>query len=94
MKYFITWVPGTWKSTIWKLLESKGFTYIDVDDEKDLASWYNQNNDKVPPIEHADDSWYGLHDWYWDAKVLEEYLVITQKNMFLYVVWLQIKQKI
>lgn len=75
MKYFITGVPGTGKSTIGKLLENKGYKFIDSDHEPGLASWYEkETNKKVDSNPDADGEWFSKHDWNWDRKKIEEIL--------------------
>lgn len=83
MKYFITGVPGTGKTTIGKLLQEKGHFFVDVDYEPGLSSWYDQDGNKVSNKPDADADWYSKHDWYWDKKSLENLLSKhTDKHIF------------
>ncbi len=75
MKYFITGTPGSGKTTVGKLLEEKGYKFVDVDHEPGFANWFNKETGSVvPPNPNADTLWYSQHDWNWDRKALQNLL--------------------
>jgi len=75
MRYFITGTPGSGKTTIGKLLQEKGYGFVDSDHTPGLARWYNdKTGEAVPPNPTEDAEWYRQHSWNWDREKLKELL--------------------
>ena len=75
MNYFITGSPGVGKSTIGKLLQEKGYKFIDVDQVLELARWYNKKSGRLVTSNKENNAdWYEEHDWNWDRSVLKRLL--------------------
>lgn len=72
--YYITGATGTGKSTIRKVLQSKGYIAHDVD-EDGFAAFYNKTTGKVEdrPTDHAlrTKEWYANHEWRLSLKAVE-----------------------
>jgi len=85
MKYFITGIPGSGKTTVGKLLEKRGYVFADSDHAPGLANWFNQKTgNKVLPNPNEDADWYREHSWNWNRKNLESLLnKYGEKTIFL-----------
>lgn len=75
MKYLLTGIPGTGKSTIGKILEYYGFKFVDSDDEPNLAGWVNsKTGERADRVLNADAQWYEDHSWNLDLVKLKSIL--------------------
>ncbi|MDY0097469.1 MAG: AAA family ATPase [Candidatus Dojkabacteria bacterium] len=85
MRYFITGTPGSGKTTIGKLLQEKGYAFVDSDHAPGLANWYNDAIGEVVPSNTKEDAeWYRHHSWNWDREELKKLLdAYKEKDVFL-----------
>lgn len=75
MKYLLTGIPGTGKTTVGNILKDSGFKFIDSDTEPKLAHWVNsETGEHTDPVDNADASWYETHSWNLDLVRLAEIL--------------------
>lgn len=82
MKYLITGVSASGKTTVASLLRKHGYTVYDGDKVSGLGHWVDSagKSVKVPPRLTSD--WIRRHSWNWERKHIERMLE-TDKTVFL-----------
>ena len=83
MKCLITGVTGSGKSTVGKILKSKGYKVIEIDDEPGLAEWIHKNTGQIGEYKRGIGAkWVDEHEWLLNISKLRELLAKATQPTF------------
>lgn len=77
--YYIAGSNGTGKSTVGKVLQSRGFRVIETDFEQGLSGWFDiDTNVRIEaskmPIQPYSPQWVKSHGWMWNTDCMQRLL--------------------
>jgi broad-specificity NMP kinase len=83
MKIFITGISGTGKTTLGRNLKEKGFSVIDIDEDR-LCHWYNKETGNVVDYKaELNKDFISKHSWMCDIKKLKDLIDISSNPVFI-----------
>lgn len=83
-RILITGPPGSGKTYVSSKLQENGINAVDADKVPNLGRWVDKKGKEVEFRKDADRTWLSEHDYIWDKKVLEEYLLYGGENDMLF----------
>jgi broad-specificity NMP kinase len=84
MRFFITGVAGTGKSTVARVLTAHGYKGVDIDAETTIAGSVNIHTGERETVPNPRPiGWAPNHKWMWDDEKLREYLSSQNDDVFL-----------
>lgn len=74
--HLINGLEGTGKSTLCKILRSRGYPAIDADAVPDLCQWVNLTTNEMVPVDRVPfpvaPEWWSTHRWIWKSSKVAE----------------------